>query len=179
MILFCYLRASYQHLMKTLYFVRHAKSGKDNFDITDFDRPLNDRGYQDAHLVGDWLHRKDLRIDVLVTSPAIRAITTALIFCNRLHYPAEQLLLRQSLYDSTMKQYLGCIAEVKKGDSLMLFGHNETISETVQKLYADRIDDMKTCAVVALKFEIQSWSDIQSSKGKLVFHIHPEAIKQV
>ena len=163
--------------MKTLYLLRHSKSSWDHTEISDFDRPLNERGYSDAHLMGQSLFEKKINPDLIISSPAIRAMSTALIFSLHLKYPVDQIRIRKDLYDSTMKHYLQIIAEVEEVSSIMLDGHNETITEIAQKLSTQRILELKTCAVVALEFDIRSWKEIGTSKGKLIFHFDPNTIK--
>src|SRR6185369_5577157 len=120
--------------MKTLYLLRHAKSSKDQPDLQDFDRPLNDRGYADAHLVSKYLTAKKVRIDTMITSPAIRTMSTALIFAKQLNFPFDKILLKKQLYNSDVEDYLICLSEIKDGDRILLVGHNESISELAQKL---------------------------------------------
>ena len=165
--------------MKTLYLLRHSKSSRDFSELADFDRPLNERGYSDAHQMGKFLFERDIKLDLLISSPAIRAISTALIFSLHLKYPVEEIQLNKSLYESSVKHYLQCISEVSDNSDIMLVGHNETISETAQKLSTQRILEMKTCAVIALEFDIKAWKEISNSKGSLVFHFDPNSIKDV
>jgi len=63
--------------MKTLLLMRHAKSSWDNSELADFDRPLNGRGRQDAPRIGQLLAHEDLTPDLIITSAARRAATTA------------------------------------------------------------------------------------------------------
>lgn len=164
--------------MKTLYLLRHAKSSRDNFEFSDFDRSLNDRGYADAHLVSKHLSKKNIRFDVLISSPAIRAISTALIFAGNLDYPADKIQMRHKLYDSTIHHYLTCISEIGDRDSVLLVGHNETITETAQKLSVKSVNELKTCSIICFQFDINSWKIIFNSKGKLIFQVNPDSINE-
>jgi phosphohistidine phosphatase len=163
--------------MKTLYLLRHAKSSWESPSVTDFDRPLNERGYADAHLTGNYLHAKKIEIDLVISSPAIRAMSTAIIISRHLEYAVDNILIRQELYDSSVKDYLKCIAGIESGDSILLTGHNNTISEIAQKLSIQRVNELKTCAVICIRFAFNSWAEILSSKGDLLFEIHPSLIK--
>src|SRR5258708_1357980 len=122
--------------MKTLYLVRHAKSGKDWPNLPDFDRPLNEKGYQDSHLIGEKLFEKKIPADkypslFFISSPAIRALTTALIIARSIKYSEENIILKRELYDSTVEELLEIISQAdNQANSLMLFGHNPTFSET-------------------------------------------------
>ena len=77
--------------MKTIYFIRHAKSSWDHFGISDKDRPLNDRGEQDAPRMAQLLKEKGVQPDQLVSSPAKRAFTTATYFAKAFDTPPSQL----------------------------------------------------------------------------------------
>jgi phosphohistidine phosphatase len=162
--------------MKTLYLLRHAKASSELPSMIDFDRPLTDRGYADVHRVGKYIHEKKIGIDVLVSSPAVRAMSTAIIFARHINFPPDEILIREKLYDSSIKDYLNCIAGIEKGDSVLLTGHNNTISDVAQKLSVQPVNELKTCAVVAIRFNLNSWMDILTSKGDLLFEIHPSAI---
>ena len=162
--------------MKTLYLLRHSKASSDQSNISDFDRPLNERGYSDAHQMGKFLYEKKIHLDLLISSPSIRTMSTALIFSLHLKFPVDQIQIRKILYESSVKQYLQCITEVNESNNIMLVGHNETISETAQKFSSQRILEMKTSAIIALEFEILSWKEILTSKGKLLFHSDPNTI---
>jgi len=163
--------------MKILYLLRHAKS---SWEISpDFDRPLTERGYADSHLVGKYLIQKKIHVDLVISSPAIRAITTALIISKYLDYSPDSILMREQLYDSSVKDYLNCIADISKGNSIVLAGHNNTISQVAEKLSVQPVNDLKTCSIVAIQFNIDTWKDIADSKGDLLFELHPSAIKSM
>ncbi len=165
--------------MKTLYLLRHAKSSWEQPLITDFDRPLTDRGYADAHLLGNSMHGKKIQINVILSSPAIRAMTTAIIVSQHINYSPDKILIREKLYDSKVEDYLDCIAAVDGGDSVLLTGHNNTISEVAQKLSINTINDLKTCTLIAIKLKIKLWKDIFDSKGDLLFEWHPGLLKNL
>ena len=79
--------------MKTLFLVRHAKSSKDDPTLTDKERPLNDRGRRDAPKMGERLAKRDVEPDLIVSSPAVRALATAQIFAEKLDYRAKNIVV--------------------------------------------------------------------------------------
>src|SRR4051812_22854209 len=116
--------------MKIIYLIRHAKSSWDLNDLPDIDRSLNERGFRDAHLMGGKLSEKGVNPDLIISSPAVRAITTALIIARKIHYPEDKIILRKSLYETSSAEYLKEIAQLKESiNSVMLFGHNPIITE--------------------------------------------------
>jgi len=160
--------------MKTLYIVRHAKSSKDWENISDKDRPLNEKGYHDAHLVGEKLHKKKIKPDLLVSSPAIRALTTALIFAKYLNYPVEKLLLKKNLYETSVDEHLNVIAQTdNRFNSLMIFGHNPTFSQIFSYLVHKPSEELPTCGVAGISFNISSWKEVISAKGEILLCISP------
>jgi len=164
--------------MKTLYLVRHAKSSWAAESQPDIDRPLNERGYADAHLVSKNLHKQKLRPDVIISSPAIRAISTALIFAGNLPYSKEDILIRPSLYESGREEYLTCIHAIDDSfSSAMLFGHNPTISETAAYLLPKYHEDMSTCCVIGIEFKVNSWQELLKNTGILSLQLTPSTLK--
>jgi phosphohistidine phosphatase len=163
--------------MKTLYLLRHAKSERGLAGISDFDRPLHERGYADAHTVSKYLFQRKVKVDVIISSPAVRAISTALIFAMNLRYSVDNIRIVKKLYDTSLDDYLESISEYGKGEKLLLAGHNNTITETVMKLSLQPMEEMKTCSIAALQFNISSWNELPRSKGNLIFYLHPNALK--
>src|SRR5688572_13126040 len=109
--------------MKTLYLVRHAKSDWQHETLTDIDRPLNERGYKDAHLISLYLRSQHLKPGIIITSAAIRAMSTALIFARNLDYPAEKINVSTALYESGPAAYLDVIRKTSPEFAVvMLFG---------------------------------------------------------
>ena len=160
--------------MKQLYIVRHAKSNKDWLNISDIDRPLNEKGYQDAHLIGKKLQEKKVKPDLIVSSPAIRALTTGLIIAQSIHYSEEKILLKKNLYESSLRDHVDVISETdNRINSLMIFGHNPTFSQALSH-FINKEQEMPTCAVAYISFNIDSWKRIDSEKGQLVFFISPK-----
>ena len=78
--------------MKTLFLVRHAKSSRDDPVLPDKDRPLNERGMRDASRVGEQLAKRDANPDLILSSPAQRALTTAEIVARKLHYRLKDIV---------------------------------------------------------------------------------------
>ena len=70
--------------MKTLFLVRHAKSSRDDTAMPDKDRPLNDRGKRDAPKMGERLAKRDVKPNLILSSPARRALKTAEIIAKKL-----------------------------------------------------------------------------------------------
>ncbi|MDF2437899.1 MAG: putative phosphohistidine phosphatase, SixA [Bacteroidota bacterium] len=164
--------------MKTLYIVRHAKSDKDNPKLEDIDRPLNQRGYTDAHAMATKINDTGKKPDLIISSPAVRALTTALIFARTFKYNSAKVILDESLYETGTKEYLDVIAGISHEiDTAMIFGHNSTITTLVNKLTEPFADHIPTCAVTAISFPVNTWTEVILTQGKLVLFDFPKNIQ--
>ena len=98
--------------MKTLYLVRHAKSSWDNPNQGDFDRPLNRRGEKAAPFMAKLMQQKSVNPDLILSSPANRALTTAEIFCETLGYPPEKIEQRIEIYEGGLNHMLQLVQQI-------------------------------------------------------------------
>lgn len=161
--------------MRTLTLVRHAKSSWDSPQLGDFERPLNPRGRRDAPTMAQRLLRLPPRPDLLVSSPALRALTTARIFAEAFGVKDEDIVVNAKIYEATSHALIG----IAQGfdDALrhvMLFGHNPGISHCAHLLADCSFDEMPTCAAARIEFAAKSWSDVGMGSGKLVHYTFPK-----
>ena len=164
--------------MKTLLIVRHAKSSWDNPSLSDFDRPLNDRGHNDAPRMGKRLKEKDLTPDIIISSPANRAFTTSKIIAESIGFPVSSIVTNRNLYHATEDEILDVVHSLnEKTDVVMLFGHNPGLTDFVNSITKSHIDNIPTCGIVACKFKVDRWKDIAWGKGKVLFFDYPKARK--
>lgn len=161
--------------MKRLYLVRHAKSDKSNPLLKDIDRPLNERGYKDAYFMSSLMLKEKQVPDVLLSSPAIRAYSTALIFFNRFGLGTGKLLLNEGLYKEDTENYMdGIISLSNNYNSVMLFAHNPAITEVANRLSDQPINDFPTCGISCIDFDIINWKEISGKKGRQLFFEFPK-----
>lgn len=161
--------------MKTLFFIRHAKSDWGKPGLADIDRHLNDRGYADSNKMSKILQERQIVPDLIISSQAIRAVSTALIFCRNLGFDPSQLLIDSNLYDASVKDYLNCISRINnKFKCVLLFGHNPTISDCAKKLAVSFADEMPTCSIVGIKSNENEWKKIATSKSELFLYDFPK-----
>ncbi|MGI8634756.1 MAG: SixA phosphatase family protein [Segetibacter sp.] len=160
--------------MKLLLLIRHAKSSW-NFDVEDFDRPLNHRGEHDAPEMAKRLIERDIKIDAFVSSPAKRAFTTAAIFAEAYDKKKRNIIVIDSLYEAAMGDFYDAIANFDDDyKTVAIFSHNPGITDFANRLNAAPIDDMPTCAVYAIKSDIKKWEDFSTSKKELLFFDYPK-----
>ena len=149
---------------KELFLVRHAKSSWDDSTISDHDRPLNERGYRNTPEMGRRLSDRGVSPDVLISSTALRACTTAEIMAGSINFPKDQIVFDRTLYHASateLQEYIGGLDD--SHFSVMLFGHNPGMTSLVSHLYGLALDNLPTCGVVYLKFSAESWADASRS----------------
>ena len=160
--------------MKKLYLVRHAKSSWKEEGVHDMDRPLKGRGVRDAYNTSQWLREQGDRPEFIISSPATRALHTALIFSRNLEYSFSDILIDQQIYHASTKDLLQLVRNLSDDySSVMLCGHNPTITDFVNRCIDHRIDNVPTTGVACLKFEEEEWKNIDK-KAELVFFDYPK-----
>ena len=160
--------------MKSVFLVRHAKSSRDDPTLPDKDRPLNDRGKRDAPKMGERLAKRDVKPDLILSSPAKRALKTAEIFAQELDYKRKDIVVDDRLYAVTPDDLLDIIRNLDdKLARVMLFGHNPELTELAHRLSSE-ITHMPTCAVAELTFDTKSWSNLGKDKPAKVTFEYPK-----
>ncbi|MDO6759567.1 histidine phosphatase family protein [Tamlana sp. 2_MG-2023] len=161
--------------MKNLILVRHAKSSWE-FNVIDHERPLNNRGIEDANLVSKHLIKEYIKIDQLVCSDAKRAKDTAKIFLSNLKINENIVSYNYDLYDFAGYNLIDFIKSCHDGiDDLMIFGHNHAITDFVNTYGDLLIDNVPTAGFVKIQFDVLHWNDIE--QGKTVKTLFPRDLK--
>lgn len=154
--------------MKQLYVIRHAKSDWSNPEWTDFSRPLNQRGLLAAPKMGAYLKSLDIMPDIIYSSDANRALTTARYLAEKVGYDTNAIIQNHSLYESTLAQYLSVITAIDDIHSTAwIVGHNPIQTLLVQYCTDAPITHLPTCAVAHIEFDIPSWNMVSRSLGNL------------
>jgi phosphohistidine phosphatase len=161
--------------MKTFYLVRHAKSSWDNPDLRDEERPLNDRGLKDAPFMAKLMKSKGVEPDLMVTSPAIRALTTAAYFKMALDVEGEDFWVRDDIYEAMTVKITDIIHRLPEdAETVMLFGHNPTFTNVANLFTNKFIDNIPTCGVVCVRSEAATWPEVNGSNSKVVETFFPK-----
>lgn len=138
-------------MSKTLILVRHAKSSWKNTSLEDRDRPLNRRGQNDAPMMGQRLSQSGVLPDLIISSPAQRALSTARIIATEIGYPLDNIESEAALYFKGIEEILKLIHETKpQRQSLMLVAHNPDLTELLNLLCGFQTENLPTCAVATL-----------------------------
>ena len=162
--------------MKQLTLLRHAKSSWKDPTLVDADRPLNDRGERDAPAMGARLAARKLRPSLIVSSHAVRALTTARTVAQALGYPQEFLQIEKELYLASPEEILDVLAQQDDNfNNLLAVGHNPGFTDLANRLLPDlRLDNLPTGGVVAVSLPISRWADIKQASGSLDFYDYPK-----
>ena len=161
--------------MKELFIVRHGKSSWDIESISDIDRPLKERGINDAYTIADRLVKQNKIPDKIISSPANRALHSATIFARVFDYPYYEIQINEKIYHAETNQMLDIIKDIPREiDSLMLFGHNPTFTDLANYFVGNEIENIPTTGIVDILFEINSWSDVEKIKVKEWFLDYPK-----
>ena len=154
--------------MFRLTLVRHAKTEPGVPGQEDWDRILEARGQRDAPEMARRLKDAHGKPDRILSSPAVRAITTANIMSRVLGVPAAKIVQDERLYLASPRKMLEVINELGNGAKhLMVVGHNPGISEFADQVSGDRsMDNMPTCAVYTVEVDLTDWSELVWATGR-------------
>lgn len=149
--------------MKQLYLVRHAKSDWGNSGASDFERELNERGLRDAPAMGRWLATQSVKPRIMLSSPARRALHTAEMLAEGMGFPTALIFHEPRIYEA----HTGALQEIIEEsddsiDSLMLVGHNPAMTQLVNTLSGKRVDNLPTCSIAALQFDVTRWAQLSN-----------------
>lgn len=159
---------------RTLFLIRHAKSSWDNACLADIERPLNPRGLRDAPEMGRRLAARGVRPDLLLSSAAVRALSTARLIAETLGYPEEWIVVDERLYAAEVDRLLAVVGELDaKYQTVLLFGHNPELTALAHR-WDESIEHMPTCAVAQFEFLAPDWATAIRSRPRLVWFNKPK-----
>jgi phosphohistidine phosphatase len=148
-------------MTKTLYITRHGKSSWDFEDIADIDRPLSSRGIINACMMAEKLKMKGRIPEVLISSPAVRALHTAGIFIRTLGLDWNSLKINDNIYFGHTGEILEAIGQSDdRYSSVMIFGHNPAFTELANSFLKNPVDNIPTAGIITLVFPVQKWSEL-------------------
>lgn len=161
--------------MLRLTLVRHAKSSWDDPGLADFDRPLNARGLRDAPAMAARVAALPKPPAQLVSSPALRAISTAQVFAAALGLPPERIERQPRIYEASRATLVEVVRGLDPGARhVMLFGHNPGFSELANWLATCPFDQMPTCAVAGFELGVGSWREVDGGCARLQRYLYPK-----
>jgi phosphohistidine phosphatase len=163
--------------MRTLYLIRHAKSSWDNPGLRDINRPLNDRGLDVAPRMARLLVDQGLRPDLLVSSPAKRALHTAQFFAEALGVADEAIVRNPDIYEAVPTTILRIVSELpEEAQTVCLFGHNPTLTEVANQFSEKRIANVPTCGIVLIESTAPSWREFYEGNAAVKATFFPKEV---
>lgn len=155
--------------MKTLYLLRHAKSSWAIPGQRDYDRPLNERGDADAPAMGARMRERNLGIDLVVSSPAVRALSTAQAICIELGLPLESIVQDRQIYLAGSSKLMQLISHFDESKCCaVLIAHNPALTDLANELARAGIDNIPTSGLVSIALPIQHWAEVLPGVGKVL-----------
>lgn len=152
--------------MKKLFLIRHAKSSWDDPELDDFDRPLNHRGNNDAHTMGERLKKRGVKPELVYSSGAKRAKSTAELLCKELGCE-EKIVFVDELYATTPEDILEIISKTPKHiDTLFVISHNPGLNELASEL-VEFGENLPTTGILEIWFDTDNWRKVSSAKKEL------------
>ena len=161
--------------MKQLLIIRHAKSDWNTDAKTDFERPLNKRGLRDAPAMAEKLLNKHLVPQLLVSSPAVRAISTAKIFADTFNIDKKEIGVVPAIYEASAGTLLNVVNGLEnKYDFVSLFGHNPGLTNLAIHLCDTEVYDIPTCGALLIEFPFDDWKMVSKDNGEQMDYDFPK-----
>lgn len=157
--------------MKKLALIRHAKATHET-GYADFERPLTQKGIHNATIMAGRLKEQELIPRALISSPALRTISTANIFSQHLGLAAATE--NKDIYDASEEQLIDVVMSLPdEVDFIGLVGHNPGIGQLLYYL-SGAGHEMPTCAIAVIEFSLDAWADVTANSGKLIYFDSPK-----
>lgn len=164
-------------IMKILFVLRHAKSSWKDSTLQDFERPLNGRGRRAAELISEFIKKKEIKPDLILCSPAVRARETIEIVLKAARLKVE-LRYDQRIYEAGPVRLLEVISQIEDDkDAVMLVGHNPGLEELVQ-VVTDQTGRIGTANLAKIVFGTTKWRKIVEKKGRLDWLVRPKELEE-
>ena len=162
--------------MKKLIFVRHGKAEDPSSGISDYERSLTLKGKIISRVMGKKLRQIEKSPVTIISSPAFRAIETALIFALEFGFEPDKIILNSYIY---YKMNIRHLAEIISGagencETIIIFGHNPSFTEIVSSLCKEGCDFMPKTSVAGISFDVMKWPEIRQKSGKLEYFLKPD-----
>lgn len=166
--------------MRQLTLIRHAKSCWKDPGLNDFERPLNKRGLRDLPALGERVIKFELFPDLILSSGAVRAITTAESVSQSLEIPLEEIREIPELYESCYETLLNILQnQSDRYRHIMMFGHNPGLEDLGYFLTHDILEKFPTAGLLHIHLSITNWSELAESCGTLTRFDYPKLHQNV
>jgi phosphohistidine phosphatase len=161
--------------MKKILFIRHAKAEEMTADISDFERSLTEKGKIISKVMAQRLKEKEVSLGVIITSPAFRALETAIIFAGEYGIKPDDLILNSNVYYKMNLQNFPTLLSLisEENNTITMVGHNPSLTEIADILSKEGCDFLSKCGIACISFNVMTWSEIRRNSGKLEYFLKP------
>lgn len=164
--------------MKRLIIVRHGKSSWENLELSDHDRVLLPIGIKRTQKIAKFLSEKGVVPDLLLSSTAVRAASTANLIASELGYDSDKIICKRELYLADEDEIYDELFAIDNDiDCVMAFGHNPGFTYMANNFVNPQIENLPTSGVVCIDFETDKWEKIPKSEFVVQFVVTPKMIK--
>lgn len=164
-------------MSKTLFLFRHAKSSWDYPELSDYERPLNKRGFRSIEVMSQRLINRKIIFDKVYSSPALRAAYTARSIAQNLGFNLNEIIYTERLYDSSVRDIRDVLfqneAEI---NSIAIFSHNPTLTSFAGNYLKNFYENIPTLGLLEIEFSCENWSDINENNSKLILFDYPKKV---
>jgi phosphohistidine phosphatase len=169
-------------MSRELWLLRHGKAERYN-GTEDFDRSLKKRGKRDAHLIGEWLNEQRLLPDLVISSPAIRALMTAKFVCDVIDIDRQNIQLEKRLYDEGLARTKSVLIDIPPTiKRVLIVGHNPELEELLCFLVKDsdlpKTDKLFPTATLARLALPDDWTQLNQGCATLLSMTYPKRLTQ-
>jgi phosphohistidine phosphatase len=162
--------------MKKLIFIRHGKAEEQAIEFTDFERSLTKKGKTVSRKMALELRKKVNSPGTIITSPAFRALETAIIFAEEFEVDPGKIIMDNRIYYKmnfhSLPELLSLVGEDE--ETVTLVGHNPSFTEVPDILCKHGCDFMPKSGVIGISFNVMTWSEIRRNSGKIEYFLKPE-----
>lgn len=160
-----------------LYLLRHAESTEKQLHENDKDRTLSSRGIKEALMIGTYLFKQNTPLNIIMSSTAARALTTANLVADALKIDSEKISLQEDLYDASTRTFLQFISQLEDDyQHVMCVAHNPAISYLAELFTKAEIGDMVPGGLSIISFDIKRWEEVSQGNGELIRYVFPDML---
>ena len=161
--------------MKKIIFIRHGRAEDPTPEISDFERSLSTKGKVISKFMANKFKEKENNDFLIISSPAFRALETAIIFAEVLGIEPDKIILNSNLYYKMTIHYIHEILSIinEDIDSIALFGHNPSFTEIADRLSHQGSEFIPKCGIVCISFNVRTWQEVIPNKGNVDYFLKP------
>lgn len=164
-------------MKKKLYILRHARAEEYSDDRQDAHRKLDSIGLQNATRMGIYLNSRKVDFDMIISSPAIRAVSTASLIAEQIKYDTNTIHKNDEIYEASVRTLLRLVNQLKEEwHSVLIVGHNPSATFLAEYITKSEIGDLTTCGIVHIEFEDLLWNEISEGTGRLISYDYPDSL---